>query len=36
LKIRRRAADGTIQTIDARLTDPVQPDDVIYVRESLF
>ena len=36
LKIRRRAADGAIQTIDARLTDPVQPDDVIYVRESLF
>ena len=36
LKIRRRAADGTIRTIDARLTDPVQPDDVIYVRESLF
>jgi polysaccharide export outer membrane protein len=36
LKIRRRAADGTFQAVDARLTDPVQPDDVIYVRESLF
>jgi polysaccharide export outer membrane protein len=36
LKIRRRAPDGTFQAFDARLTDPVQPDDVIYVRESLF
>jgi len=36
LKIRRRAPDGTFHAIDARLTDPVQPDDVIYVRESLF
>jgi polysaccharide export outer membrane protein len=36
LKIRRRAPDGTFQAIDARLTDPVQPDDVIYIRESLF
>jgi polysaccharide export outer membrane protein len=36
LKIRRRAPDGTFQAVDARLTDAVQPDDVIYVRESLF
>ena len=36
LKIRRRAPDGKFQAIDVRLTDPVQPDDVIYVRESLF
>jgi len=36
LKIRRRAPDGTFQAIDARLIDPVQPDDVIYIRESLF
>lgn len=36
LKIRRRTPDGTFQTIAARLTDSVQPDDVIYVRESLF
>src|SRR6195256_5758659 len=36
LKIRRRGSDGTFQAIDARLTDPVQPDDVIYIRESLF
>src|SRR6266513_896757 len=36
LKIRRRVADGKFQSIDAHLTDPVQSDDVIYVRESLF
>jgi polysaccharide export outer membrane protein len=35
LKIRREQ-DGKFQTIDARLTDPVQANDVIYVRESLF
>ncbi len=36
LKIRRKAADGKFQSMDAHLTDPVQADDVIYVRESLF
>jgi polysaccharide export outer membrane protein len=36
LKIRRRTPDGSFETIEARLTDPVKPDDVIYVRESLF
>jgi polysaccharide export outer membrane protein len=36
LKVRRKAADGKFQAIDVRLTDPVLPDDVIYVRESLF
>src|SRR5882672_1478988 len=36
LKIQRKTPDGNFQRIDARLTDPVEPDDVIYVRESLF
>lgn len=36
LKIHRKTPDGNFQRIDARLTDPVEPDDVIYVRESLF
>ncbi len=36
LKIRRKAPDGEFHTIDARLTDTLQSDDVIYVRESLF
>jgi len=36
LKIHRRMPDGTVRKLDARLLDPVQADDVIYVRESLF
>ncbi len=36
LKIRRRGPDGTLRAIDAHLTDLVQPDDVVYVRESWF
>lgn len=36
LNINRRASDGKIQRLDVRLTDPVQPDDVIYVKDSLF
>ena len=36
LTIWRKASDGTFRAIDARLTDAVQPDDVIYIRESLF
>lgn len=35
IKIARRTAHG-VREIDARLTDPVQVDDVIYVSESLF
>jgi polysaccharide export outer membrane protein len=34
--IQRRMPDGTPRKIEVRPTDPVQPDDVIYVRESLF
>jgi polysaccharide export outer membrane protein len=36
LRVRRRTADGSIQEITPELTDPVLPDDVIYVKESLF
>jgi polysaccharide export outer membrane protein len=36
LKIRRKAPDGALHVVDARLTDRVQPDDVIYVKESWF
>jgi polysaccharide export outer membrane protein len=36
LKIHRRMPDGTLRELDAQLSDPVQPDDVIRVRESLF
>jgi polysaccharide export outer membrane protein len=36
IKITRKDGTGNTRDIDARLTDPVQIDDVIYVRESLF
>jgi polysaccharide biosynthesis/export protein len=36
LKIHRRQPDGTVRRLDATLTDTLQADDVVYVRESLF
>ncbi|MGH8737617.1 MAG: SLBB domain-containing protein, partial [Burkholderiales bacterium] len=36
LEIRRRTPDGKAREIEARLTASVEPDDVIYVKESLF
>ena len=36
LRLHRKAADGSIQQITPLLTDPVLPNDVIYVNESLF
>ena len=36
IRIHRRNGDGQVHRMDASLTDPVQVDDVIYVRESLF
>lgn len=36
IKVTRRSEDGKTQDMNVRLTDPVQTDDVIYVRESLF
>jgi polysaccharide export outer membrane protein len=36
LKINRLMPDGTVRTMDAKLTDLLQADDVIYVKESLF
>jgi polysaccharide export outer membrane protein len=36
LKIHRRMPDGSVRRIEAQLTDALQPDDVVYVRESLF
>lgn len=36
IRIMRRAANGTMQEIQAQLADPVKKDDVIYVKESLF
>jgi len=36
LKIHRRMPDGSLKVMDARPSDSVQTDDVIYVKESLF
>ncbi|MQY51025.1 polysaccharide export protein EpsE [Rhodocyclus tenuis] len=36
LRLHRKSADGSIEKISPKLTDPVLPNDVIYVRESLF
>jgi polysaccharide export outer membrane protein len=36
LRLHRRAADGSQQQLEPQLTDLVQPDDVIYVKESIF
>lgn len=36
LKIHRQMPDATVRKLDARLTDSLQADDVIYVQESWF
>jgi polysaccharide export outer membrane protein len=36
MKIHRRGTDGNLTATDAKLTDPVKADDVIFVKESLF
>jgi polysaccharide export outer membrane protein len=36
LRVKRRDQAGKLQTIDVRGDDLVQPDDVVYVKESLF
>jgi len=36
LVINRRMPDGAVRKIDAKLFEAVRPDDVIYVKESLF
>ena len=30
------SADGSVQSLEPQLTDPVLPNDVIYVKESIF
>ncbi|MBI2226301.1 MAG: SLBB domain-containing protein, partial [Betaproteobacteria bacterium] len=36
LRLHRRGADGKVAILRPGFDDPVQPDDVIYVRESIF
>lgn len=36
LRLHRRGVDGSVVDSAPKLTDPVQPEDVIFVRESIF
>lgn len=36
LRLHRKAADGSVQQVEPKLTDPVLANDVIYVKESIF
>jgi len=36
LEVYRRSAGGVVETLNPDLNDPVQPDDVLYVKSSLF
>jgi polysaccharide export outer membrane protein len=36
IKVQRKAADGTVKELLPGLHDPLQQDDVVFVRESLF
>jgi len=36
IKVHRKDASGAVQILEIKMNDPVERDDVIYVRESLF
>lgn len=36
IRIRRRGANGVLQVLEAKHDDLLQPDDVVYIKESLF
>lgn len=36
LRITRKDRDGVVRTIEPKMTDIVQPNDVVFIRESLF
>jgi polysaccharide biosynthesis/export protein len=36
IRLNRTRPDGTVVQLDPRMTDPVLPGDVLYVKESLF
>jgi polysaccharide export outer membrane protein len=36
IRVMRRDADGTMKTLEVKLSDMLRPDDVVYVKESLF
>ena len=36
LRLHRKSVDGAVEKISPDMTDAVQPNDIIYVRQSLF
>ncbi|NVO06721.1 MAG: hypothetical protein HXX19_12685, partial [Rhodoferax sp.] len=36
LRLHRKGADGVMQKIDPKLSDAVLPNDVLYIKESIF
>jgi len=36
LRIQRRDSTGKLEILDVKPNDLIQPDDVIYIKESLF
>jgi polysaccharide export outer membrane protein len=36
LRLHRKGADGVMQQIEPKLSDPILPNDVLYIKESIF
>jgi polysaccharide export outer membrane protein len=36
VRLNRRNASGKLDPIEPRLDDPIRPDDLIFIRESIF
>lgn len=36
LRVHRRNAEGKVEVLEVKMTDTLRPDDVVYVRESIF
>jgi polysaccharide biosynthesis/export protein len=36
LRVHRREADGRVRVIEPAMTDKLQPDDIVFIRESVF
>jgi polysaccharide biosynthesis/export protein len=36
MRLHRKNADGVVEKLSPEMTDPIQPNDIIYVRESIF
>jgi len=36
VRVQRRYQERTVQVLEPRLDDPIKPDDLIFVRESIF